>query len=65
MTQNTGIYINGRWQTGAQEIENRNPSDLSDLIGAYAQASAEQLDEALDRISGVAHDPTSRSAVKS
>ena len=48
MTQNTGLYINGRWQTGAQEVENRNPSDLSDLVGNYAQASAEQLDEALD-----------------
>jgi aldehyde dehydrogenase (NAD+) len=48
MTQKTGIYINGHWQAGAQEIENRNPSDLSDLIGMYAQASADQLDEALD-----------------
>lgn len=47
MTQ-TGLFIGGRWQAGASEIENRNPSDVSDLIGHYAQASADQLDEALD-----------------
>ncbi len=42
-----GIYIDGRWETGATSIENRNPSDLSDLIGHYGQASEEQLDTAL------------------
>ncbi len=47
MANETGLYIGGRWQAGASEIENRNPSDLSDLIGNYAQASAAQLDEAL------------------
>ncbi|KUJ77157.1 aldehyde dehydrogenase family protein [Ruegeria profundi] len=44
----TGLYIDGRWQNGAGEIENRNPSDVSDLIGTFAQASADQLDTALD-----------------
>jgi alpha-ketoglutaric semialdehyde dehydrogenase len=44
----TGLYIDGRWETGASEIENRNPSDVSDLIGMYGQASADQLDTALD-----------------
>lgn len=48
MTQNTQVYINGQWRAGASEVENRNPSDVSDLIGIYAQASAAQLDEALD-----------------
>ena len=43
----TGLYIDGRWETGASEIENRNPSDVSDLIGSYAQAGADQLDTAL------------------
>ncbi|ETX29200.1 aldehyde dehydrogenase family protein [Roseivivax isoporae] len=43
----TGLYIDGRWEAGASEIENRNPSDLSDVIGHYAQASADQLDAAL------------------
>jgi len=41
--------IAGRWVAGESAIENRNPSDLSDLVGLYAQASAEQLDETLDR----------------
>ena len=40
-------FIAGAWQKGDGEIENRNPSDLSDLIGTYAQASPAQLDEAL------------------
>jgi alpha-ketoglutaric semialdehyde dehydrogenase len=47
MTQRTGIYINGSWINGAAEIENRNPSDTSDLIGVYAQADAAQLDAAI------------------
>lgn len=45
---NTQLYINGQWQSGQSEIENRNPSDLSDVIGYYAQASGEQLQSALD-----------------
>ena len=44
----TGIYIDGRWETGVSSIENRNPSDVSDLIGHYGQAGADQLDAALD-----------------
>ncbi len=42
-------YIAGEWVTGASEIENRNPSDLSDLIGMFAQATPDQLDAALDQ----------------
>ena len=41
-------YIAGTWVSGTSEIENRNPSDISDLVGMYAQASASQLDDALD-----------------
>lgn len=40
-------YIAGAWVAGTSEIENRNPSDLSDLVGLFAQASADQLDDAL------------------
>ena len=47
MTANNGIYIAGRWENGTATIENRNPSDLSDVIGTYGQAGADQLDEAL------------------
>ncbi|WP_170456842.1 aldehyde dehydrogenase family protein [Ruegeria arenilitoris] len=34
---------------GDTAIENRNPSDLTDVIGLFAQASADQLSAALDR----------------
>ena len=39
--------IAGSWQAGGGEIENRNPSDLSDLVGLYAQASCDQLQATL------------------
>ena len=42
-----GNFIGGRWQAGASEIENRNPSDLSDLIGSYAQADRAQAEAAV------------------
>ncbi|EEX09155.1 betaine aldehyde dehydrogenase [Ruegeria lacuscaerulensis ITI-1157] len=41
--------IAGEWLAGDSEIENRNPSDVSDLIGMYAQASPDQLDATLDQ----------------
>ena len=41
--------IAGSWVAGESEIENRNPSDLSDLVGMFAQASAEQLDATLEQ----------------
>jgi len=41
-------FIAGEWLAGSSTIENRNPSDLSDLIGHYAQADKAQLDKALD-----------------
>ncbi len=47
MTERTQIYIDGTWTDGASHIENRNPSDTSDLIGQYAQADASHLDAAL------------------
>jgi aldehyde dehydrogenase (NAD+) len=40
-------YIAGEWVAGSTEVENINPSDLSDVIGRYAQASSDQLDTAL------------------
>ncbi|MEP3330048.1 aldehyde dehydrogenase family protein [Sedimentitalea sp.] len=48
MTNRTEIYVDGAWQAGVSTIEKRNPSDISDVIGLYAQASADQLDAALD-----------------
>ncbi len=40
--------IAGHWVAGEGEIENRNPSDLSDLVGMFAQASKDQLQETLE-----------------
>jgi aldehyde dehydrogenase (NAD+) len=40
-------YIAGEWLGGEGEIENRSPSDTSDLIGRYAQASRPQVLEAV------------------
>ena len=48
MAEETRNFIAGEWVEGESAIENRNPSDLSDLIGHYAQASGDQLDSALD-----------------
>lgn len=48
MAQSYHNYIGGAWVAGTSEVENRNPSDLDDLIGMYAQASGDQLDQALD-----------------
>ncbi len=41
--------IAGEWLAGDTEIENRNPSDVTDLIGMYAQATSDQLDATLAR----------------
>jgi len=49
MTDTKLNLIAGEWTAGDSEIENRNPSDLSDLIGLYTQASTDQLEAALDQ----------------
>lgn len=39
--------IAGKWCDGEGEVSNVNPSDVTDIIGTYAQASAAQVDEAI------------------
>jgi len=39
--------IAGEWQDGASVTVNRNPSDVSDVIGEYAQADRAQADAAI------------------
>ena len=39
--------INGEWVDGQEALENRNPSDLSDLVGLFAQATPAQAEDAL------------------
>lgn len=41
-------YIANEWVAGESEVENRNPSDISDVIGNYVQASKRQLEHALE-----------------
>ena len=48
MSETKFNYIAGDWLDGPSTIENTNPSDLSDVIGHFAQADASQLDKALD-----------------
>lgn len=48
MTKRHANYVGGSWPEPADWIENRSPSDESDLIGLYAQASPADLDAALD-----------------
>jgi acyl-CoA reductase-like NAD-dependent aldehyde dehydrogenase len=40
-------YINGEWVAGSSWTANRNPSDLSDIIGEYAQADRAQTETAV------------------
>ena len=48
MTETKNNFIAGEWLAGDTSIENRNPSDLSDVIGHFAQASSSQLTKAVD-----------------
>lgn len=43
----TRNFIAGEWRDGEETVANINPSDLSDVIGHFAQASAAQLDAAV------------------
>jgi aldehyde dehydrogenase (NAD+) len=42
-----GLYINGSWEKGVSTVENINPSDISENIGNVAQASVEQVGQAI------------------
>ena len=47
MTTAFNNYIAGEWVVGATALANRNPSDVTDVIGDYAQANAEQTRAAI------------------
>jgi alpha-ketoglutaric semialdehyde dehydrogenase len=40
-------FINGEWLAGVAERENINPSDVSDIVGIYAQADKQQTLDAI------------------
>jgi alpha-ketoglutaric semialdehyde dehydrogenase len=46
MTLHTN-YINGEWVAGASAKDNINPSDVTDVVGSYAQADAAQTQAAI------------------
>ncbi len=47
MSKVFGNLIAGDWIENGSMIENRNPSDLTDVVGQYAQADALQLEDAV------------------
>jgi len=47
LTDSFRNYIAGEWVGGASVTVNRNPSDVSDVIGEYAQADAKQAQGAI------------------
>lgn len=47
MTAAHANFIAGAWREAGNALENHNPSDLDDVIGHYAEASAEQVAEAI------------------
>jgi acyl-CoA reductase-like NAD-dependent aldehyde dehydrogenase len=48
MTNRFQNYINGEWVPGSSWTANRNPSDLSDVIGEYAMGDRAQTEAAID-----------------
>lgn len=47
MAERYANLIGGQWRQGERFHENRNPSDVGDLIGLYAQANAADVEEAV------------------
>lgn len=48
MSQGKLNFVAGEWVSGSGDIENINPSDTRDVIGNYAQASLQQVDDAIE-----------------
>ena len=51
MNNNTQVhanYINGEWHESKRTVTNTSPADLSDVIGEYACADAQQTQQAID-----------------
>jgi len=54
MTKTFDNYIDGRWAPGADRISNINPSDVSDSVGAFATADADEARQAVAAAAGAA-----------
>ena len=46
--------IAGEWVAGATTVEDRNPSDLSDVVGEFAVADEAQVDAAIEAAAAAA-----------
>ena len=49
-------YIAGEWVAGPEARKNVNPSDVTDIVGEYAQADAEQARQAIRAAAGMRHE---------
>lgn len=47
MTEIKKNYIGGEWVAGDDASENRNPARPDEVIGLFARASSQQLDDAV------------------
>ena len=47
----TSNHIDGQWVTGDLAVADINPSDTRDTVGEFAQASASQVEEAVEAAS--------------
>ena len=45
-------YIAGEWVASDDAVENRNPSDVTDLVGLFAQAGTAHLETAIEAAGG-------------
>ncbi|GAA5174431.1 aldehyde dehydrogenase family protein [Modicisalibacter zincidurans] len=48
MSRVHSLYIDGAWVDGCNSLANVNPSDVSDVVGEFAQADADQVRQAID-----------------
>ena len=48
MSYKKSLYITGEWCEGTSFVDNINPSDISESIGQFPQASEAQLDDAMN-----------------
>lgn len=67
MTERHANLIAGEWVEGREWSENRSPSDLSDVVGLFAQGGAEEVDRAVEAaraaLPGWSRDPQARGDV--
>lgn len=55
MAEASANFIGGAWTHGPSAITNISPSDVSDVVGHYAQADLKQLEQAIDAAKAGAH----------